>query len=131
LYSKSNSDDPLKLIAIKTKEKVYISDNVKNDCYFHSYIERYLFDGEAPTKTFKQHWYEIKDIPVLIQQQLPRKQINSRYELKEAFHNTEFPKTLHSSDFDEDTGKYESVHLVDRCFQRRKNTRLRKISLIQ
>lgn len=103
-------NQPLKLIAIQTKNKVYVSDNIENSSYFNTKIKSLIFDTVKPTNTYKNDWFEIACVPKLIQKELPAEQINVRYELKEAHYNTGLPKVLQYSDFDEDTGQYESVY---------------------
>ncbi|MBT2759935.1 hypothetical protein [Paenibacillus sp. ISL-20] len=105
-----SNKEPLKLIAIKTKSRVYVSDNIKNDSYHHTKLKSLYFDNELPTDTYRKDWFEIKEVPNSIQRKLPTERINERYELKEAHYNTGLPKVLHRSDFDEDTGQYESVY---------------------
>ncbi|MFI2856885.1 hypothetical protein ACH6EH_07065 [Paenibacillus sp. JSM ZJ436] len=110
-------NQPIKLIAIQTKDKVYISDNVENSSYFYTKIKSLIFDGVKPTNTYKNDWFEIACVPVVIQQELPAEQINVRYELKPAHYHTGLPRVLKHSDFDEDTGQYESVYgLYERKF---------------
>ncbi|QNR65443.1 hypothetical protein IAQ67_16240 [Paenibacillus peoriae] len=106
---KSTHDDKLKLIVIKTKSKVYVSDNINNGSYHYTKIKELLFDGDKPIPTYREDWCEIKVVPELIQKKLPSARINSRYELKEGFYSTGLPKVLHSSDFSEE-GQYESVY---------------------
>ncbi|MWV44873.1 hypothetical protein GRF59_14725 [Paenibacillus sp. HJL G12] len=114
---KAPASESLKLIAIKTKSKVYVSDNINNDSYFYSRIKDLIFDGSKPENTYKSDWFEVPCVPTTIQRSLPAEQINVRYELKEVHYNTGLPKVLQYSDFDEDTGQYESVYgLYERKF---------------
>ncbi|MNH75640.1 hypothetical protein D3C73_278900 [compost metagenome] len=102
--------EPLKLLVIRTKSRVYISDNIKNESYFYSKLKDLIINNDTPKDTYKKDWYEIKDVPNSIQRRIPSERINERYELKEIHYNTGLPKVLHYSDFDEDTGAYESVY---------------------
>ncbi|KAF6565358.1 hypothetical protein G9G63_09370 [Paenibacillus sp. EKM202P] len=106
---KSTHDDKLKLIVIKTKSRVYVSDNINNGSYHYTKIKELIFDGVKPVPTFKADWFEIKEVPELIQKKLPSERINTRYELKEAHYSTGLPKVLRSQDFSEE-GQYESVY---------------------
>ncbi|KAF6630588.1 hypothetical protein H6F38_14265 [Paenibacillus sp. EKM208P] len=106
---KSTHDDKLRLIVIKTKSKVYVSDNINNSSYHYTKIKELIFDGVKPIPTYREDWFEIKEVPKMIQKKLPSERINSRYELKEAHYNTGLPKVLQSSDFSEE-GQYESVY---------------------
>lgn len=111
------TDNKIKIIAIKTKSKVFISDNVNSDSYFHTKLKNVLVNGEPLKNTYKQDWFETKNLPELIQNKVEGKQINVRYELKETHYNTGLPKVLQYSDFDEDTGQYEAVYgLYDRKY---------------
>ncbi|MEC4565449.1 hypothetical protein L8C07_05785 [Paenibacillus sp. CMAA1739] len=103
------SNAKLKLIVIKTKDKVYISDNIENNSYHSTKIKSLIFDNADPVSTFRKDWFEVKEVPMLIQKKLPGERINSRYELKEAHYSTGLPKVLRSSDFSEE-GQYESVY---------------------
>ncbi|WP_249436129.1 hypothetical protein [Paenibacillus sp. Marseille-Q4541] len=111
------TDNKIKIIAIKTKSKVYISDNVDLGSYFHTKLSGVLVNGEPLKNTYKKDWFETSKLPDLIQKQAPGQQINVRYELKETHYNTGLPKVLQYSDFDEDTGQYEAVYgLYDRKY---------------
>lgn len=104
---KSN-DNVLKLVAIKTISKVYVSDNIEGDSYFHTRLQNYYFDGEKPKKTYNKDWFEFNSIPTKIEKQLPAKRANERYELKEGFQETELtPKVINLSYIDEDSDFYE------------------------
>jgi hypothetical protein len=106
---KGNANDELKLIAIKTKSKVYITDNIENDSYHHCRLQNYLFDGNTPSKTYKSDWFEIQSIPTTVERLVPKQVIRSWYELSEKYYNTGLPKQLNKSDFDE-SSEYESVY---------------------
>ncbi|PKR83507.1 hypothetical protein [Heyndrickxia camelliae] len=110
---KSN-DSTLKLVAIKTKSKILISDNINGENYFHTRLDNYFYDGEKPTKTYHKDWFEFKQMPTKIEKQLPAKRINERYELKEGFSETELtPKVINKSYIDEDSDFYEVKGLYD------------------
>jgi len=95
-------EDKLKLIAIKTKNKVYISDNIRNDSYFYSELGRLLFDGKKPKNTYDKSWFELDSIPTKIEREKPKEKINKRYELKSGFPESELtPRVIKYEDFDE------------------------------
>lgn len=98
----NTSDSKLKLVAIKTKSKVYISDNIKNESYFYTKLKSLLFDGNEVTETYDNNWFELKSIPSKIEKQRPKAQINRRYELKAGFPESELtPKIVPYEDFDD------------------------------
>lgn len=109
LLKKPGTQEILKIIAIKTKTHVYISDNIDGSSYFTSQIKHYIFDGYVAKPTYKNDWYELSDIPTKVEKLVPRQIIKSWYELKEVHYNTGLPKILYSKDFNED-GEYESVY---------------------
>lgn len=104
----------MKLIAIKTKDNFYISENIEFKSYFSSSIGNYLFDGTRPEKTLKENWWSIKNEPKEITKELPEKEINIRWELKKGFPESELtPKTLtenpnyEDSEYSDVAGLYE------------------------
>lgn len=108
----------LQLIAIKTKNKVFISDNIKNDSYFHTKLDGLIFDTGKLKPSYMKGWFEIDDIPTSIQKHKPKKKVNMRYELKEGYPVSELtPKVVSYSDFDDEyddvrglyTYKYDEV----------------------
>jgi hypothetical protein len=115
--NKSNNS-VLKLVAIKTKNKIYISDNIDGDGYFRTRLENYYYDGEKPTKTYNKDWFEFKTIPTKIERRLPERKINQRYELKEGFQETELtPNVINLTYIDEDSDFYEVKGLYDFKFE--------------
>lgn len=105
MYAKVES--PVQLIAIKTKDKVYISDNIKNESYFYSKLENFIFDGQELKKTYRKNWFQLDFMPTKISRQKPKKRINQRYELKSGFPESELtPKVIPYEKFDE---SYEDV----------------------
>lgn len=82
----------MKILAIKTNDFFLITDNVEKKQYFDSRIPQYLYDGEKPENTYKQHWYKIKNKPEKIQKLLPKIYTNKRFELKPEFENSTFKK---------------------------------------
>lgn len=91
---------PLKLVVIKSKTNIYISDNVNNESYFTSRIEDLIFDGEQLEKTYAKSWYKINGIPTKIEKKRPNQRINTRYELKEGYPESELtPKVVEASSF--------------------------------
>jgi hypothetical protein len=98
----------MKLLAIKTKDNFYISENIELRSYSNDNIPSYLFDGEKAEKTLKQYWYSVKQEPKEIIRELPEKQVNTRWELKQGFPESELtPKILKSSPFDEESDYYD------------------------
>jgi hypothetical protein len=57
---KSNNETILKLVAIKTKNKILISDNINGESYFHTKLGNYLYDGEKPNKTYHKIGMSLK-----------------------------------------------------------------------
>ncbi|MCM3387229.1 hypothetical protein M3649_03670 [Ureibacillus chungkukjangi] len=111
-------ESTLKLAAIKTKDRVYISDNIKNESYFHTRLNGLLFDGELAKDTYDSKWFEIPNIPIKIEKQRPKSKTNQRYELKTGFPESELtPKIVSYSEFDEEyddvrglyTYKYDEI----------------------
>jgi hypothetical protein len=113
-YLKRSNSDTLKLIAIKTKSKVLISDNIDGSGYFHTRLTSYIIDGEKVQKTYKSDWFELKQLPQKIEKQLPAERVNKRYELREGFQETELtPKVINESCIDEDSEYYEVKGLYE------------------
>lgn len=95
----------LKLIAIKTKDKVFISD-AENDTYYKKDLTRYIFDGEKPKEANIKKWYEISKVPTKITEVISGAIINQRYELKKGYPVSELtPQIIGYYDNDE----YEEV----------------------
>lgn len=95
--------EKLKLVAIKTKDKVYISDNYKNEGYFHSKLNNLIIDGKEPEETYTKYWFKVNDVPSKIEKFKPKTKINQRYELKAGYPESELtPKVVNYSDFDEE-----------------------------
>lgn len=112
---KEKPDQTLQLIAIKTKDKVFVSDNVSNSGYFSSKLSSYLFDGELLTKTYKSDWFTLRQIPSKIEREVPPQKVNIRYELREGFPESELtPKIIEKSYIDEDSPYYEVQGLYER-----------------
>lgn len=111
---KVNVSKVLQLIAIKTNNNFFVSDNINGESYFHTNIDTLLFDGEKPKTTYKKDWFKLKHEPTKIERELPEKQINRRYELKEGFQETKLtPKTINESYIDEYSEYYEVKGLYD------------------
>jgi hypothetical protein len=89
----------LQLIAIKTRDKVYISDNIENKSYFNSRIEEYLFDDKSPISTHKKDWFEIKSIPVNITTKDCDRYVNQRFVLKDEYKSLNLDETCFESDW--------------------------------
>lgn len=112
----------LNLLVIKTKSKVFISDNVDSKGYFSTSIPSYIFDGERAINTYHKEWFQLSKIPELVQKSKSGEQTNIRYELRDTHLNTGLPKVLQSKDFNED-GEYEAVYgLYDRKYDMTEST---------
>ncbi len=99
----------LQLQVIKTKDHVYISDNVSSSSYHVTKIPHLFFDGEKAENTYQQYWYKIKSIPAKVQEEVEGTKFNERYELKPEHKSINLPEVAQKEDF-EDNGKYESVY---------------------
>ncbi|PAD70600.1 hypothetical protein CHH83_02015 [Bacillus sp. 7586-K] len=111
---KGELSSPFKLIAIKTKNKVLISDNIDGSSYFYSKIQDYLIDGKTAKNTYKSDWFQLDNLPVKIEKKIPAKKINQRYELREGFQETDLtPKVINESYIDEDSEYYEVKGLYE------------------
>lgn len=97
----------LNIIAIKTKDKVYISDNIKGKSYFSSQLTNKYFDGELPIPSYVEGWFSIKSIPQKIETIVPAQKINKRYELREQYPVSDVtPKVIEINYIDEDSEYY-------------------------
>jgi len=108
----------LKLIAIKTKDKVFVSDNIKGESYCNSSIGNLLFDGSKPKETFVKYWYELPQIPKDIQRTIAPQRINQRYELMEGYPVTEAtPKIINESYIDDESEYYDIRGLYQQKYE--------------
>lgn len=120
---KSLMNDTLKLVAIKTKNKVYISDNIDNSNYHSTRIENYLFDGEKPKKTYRNSWFELDNLPTKIERKIAPQRINIRYELNPKYPMSELtPKIIEESYIDEDSPYYDVIGLYERKWDQTEET---------
>lgn len=80
-------EEKVKMMLIRTDKGCFIS-----DCYVtfgydfdhhHSKIDKLLFDGEVPVKTYAPHWLYIKEYPKKIQKKCQGNTVNERYELRD------------------------------------------------
>jgi len=78
----------MKLIAIKTKDSVYISDNIDNSGYYSSALGNLLFDGVKPETTYNRTWFKLPGIPKTIQKLNKGGRVNRRFTLKDGFPET-------------------------------------------
>lgn len=81
----------MKLIAIKTKDTVYISDNIDNSSYYSSSLGSMLLDGVKPETTYNRTWFKVNALPKVIQRPVSGCRVNRRFLLKPDFPVT--PKT--------------------------------------
>lgn len=107
-----------KIIAIKTNNAVYISDNVEGKSYFSSLLYNKKFDGEFPEKTYKAEWYKINNIPTKVEIREQDKQENVRWELKAGYPISDMmPASLninpeYSDEYEAVAGLYERKYDV-------------------
>ena len=113
------NDAPLKIMVIKTKNKVYVSDNLDGSSYYYSNnIKGCLFDGEPLKDTYRKDWYEVSKVPTKIERKIPASKTNMRYELREGFQETELtPKVINESYIDEDSSYYEVKGLYEQKYE--------------
>jgi hypothetical protein len=71
----------IELIAIKTNDGYYYTDNVQNKSYHNSVMKYKKVDGEDPTKSFTAGWFFAKKIPENITSIKSTRIINRRFEL--------------------------------------------------
>ena len=108
----------LKLIAIKTKDKVFVSDNVESKSYFSSTVGNLLFDGSKPKSTFVSHWYELSQMPKEIQRIIAPQRLNQRYELMEGYPVTEAtPQIIYESYIDDESEYYDVRGLYQQKYE--------------
>lgn len=109
MEKKSNGKTKLKILAIKTKDKVYITD-ANESSYNKTNFTYYKINGKKPKEANLKNWYEISKIPTIITQKVSGESINKRYELKEVYPESELtPKTLPyplPDEFEEVSGLY-------------------------
>jgi hypothetical protein len=117
MYRKGQTTE-LKLVAIKTNNKVFISDNLNGESYHREQLSGLYFDGEKPIKTHHKDWFELSQLPEKIEKQLPAKRINMRFELKDGFQESELtPRVINETYIDEDSEYYEVKGLYDFKFE--------------
>jgi len=93
----------MKLIAIKTNDGYYFTDNINNRSHYYIMISGLKYDGELPEKSFHKDWYIIKKFPKVITREESQPDINKRFELKISQYNSLktlnscFPKTIIST----------------------------------
>lgn len=99
-----------KFSLIDCGKHVYIKDDTDR---YGSYLESLYFDGERPTKTYKDRWYKLSKTPTKVQQVKPAKDVNIRYELKAGYKPSEMmpqiikADSLYESEYEEVSGLYE------------------------
>jgi hypothetical protein len=97
----------LNIIAIKTKDKVFISDNIEGKGYFNSALGDKLFDGEKSYPSYVSGWYWTPKIPQTVERIIAPLRINKRYELREQYPVTDVtPKVIDTDYIDEDSEFY-------------------------
>lgn len=82
-----DKDTKLIIHLVETPQGCFITDCIKTSGYYYEYhqskIEHLYFDGQKADPTFAKNWMRIKQFPKTVEQVIPGKQINIRYELKE------------------------------------------------
>ena len=68
-----------KIIAIKTKNGYYLTDNTDN--YYGTKLKNTYINGELPKSTFHKNWVFVQDEIKTVQQKHSQPSINHRYEL--------------------------------------------------
>ena len=77
-----------------------------------------FFDGEKPEKTFKSDWFIIKDVPKIIQKEVPQQSINKRWELIDKSLSDKFkPIWLSSEVYDEDYDMVEEFQSIKGLYE--------------
>jgi hypothetical protein len=72
-----------KLIAVKTNDKFYFSENAKRSYSNCDYLSNYLFDGKKPFRSFKENWFYVDKEFKKVEKEIQPPSINHRYELKD------------------------------------------------
>lgn len=92
------------IIIITKSQGIFISDNINGDGYFTSKIPQYYFDGIKLESSFKKDWFKLNNLPTIIEIKTNDTTINSRYELKEGFSETDLtPKIIPYNEMDYDS----------------------------
>lgn len=107
--------EQLKLIAIKTPSKFYVSDNLKRESYFNSKLHQYLFDGQSLAKeTNLNNWFELPNEPTKVEKVTPPKKTCVSFKLKAGYQPSDLmPESYTYEEFDDESaiaGLYERVY---------------------
>jgi hypothetical protein len=106
----------VQFVGIKTKDGVYISDNVLGGP-FNTYISQYKFDGIIGVPSYLKDWVLICDLPKKVEKRIPEKHTNTRYELQDGFPVSEAtPKIIYDSWIGEDSVWYGVMSLYTRAY---------------
>ncbi len=115
----------LDIIAVKTSDgKFYLAHkNVLGKSWNKGSLDRYLFDGKHPKKTFQNDWVCVESKPKKITTMVKQPDINHRYELQDkTLMSKKLPEFLlreevatydsndYSWDWHDDMAKYESLY---------------------
>lgn len=107
MNKKKSAESDLNIIVIKTRDKIYISDNIKGESYFHTKLNNLLFDGLKAEESYVKDWFVLSKVPKKVERIISPQRINLRYELREQFTPTEMtPKVICESYIDEDSKFY-------------------------
>jgi hypothetical protein len=104
-------NDILRLIAIQTKDCVYVSNDLMGNGYCYESGNKLLscrFDGKSPKKTYHGQWFILDNIPAVVEYKHAEGYINYRLELKPEVVDAvvNLPKVINSRYLDEDCAEY-------------------------
>jgi len=108
----------LQIIAIKTKDKVFISDDISGEITKErygsgrTYLDGYVFDDKRANKSFNSAWLIIDSVPTSVKKIIEPQRINNRYELREQFKSLNLPLVVEkfSDELEEARGMYENKY---------------------
>lgn len=92
-------DKPTQILAIKTDDGYYITGERYYTRNNATAMRSLFFDGQKPELTFDQHWVKIKKEPKMVEHELPSKNVNHRFELKDStMESDKFPLVFQRDD---------------------------------
>lgn len=107
----------LKLVVIKSN-KLFISDDITGS-YYNTKITNLLVDDKKLKPTYLKNWFEIDEFPQKIEEIIPSKKINVRYELKDEYKNIaneNTPPVIYEYINNEDSEFYDIRGLYEQKF---------------
>lgn len=103
----------LDLTIVKSKHGVFVN-AYNHSSYYNNYaidLDQYLFDGEAPQKTYRQGWYQIKDIPKKVEKLVNGKTTIVKYLLNlNITPNAVMPQEVEPDFFEDEDNYYLKEH---------------------